>query len=320
MDLISLNDFGRTIVYRNDHGREFVEQTRTLHLDTVYNAMNFHLIDLDHSGHPAVYITELSKLTHRVRYPKPAHGTRVKFDHLDNMRALVVNKLLRRVPDGAFEDVHDIYIEPAQLGWAWDASTFDYENDGDLDLLVLNGTEGTPTESAVKQDDVVKNHEFLTQHANQKNVCFLSQDGYFYDVSSQCELAYRGNSRGSAWFDFDHDGDLDVAVNDYDGPGRIFENLQKSGHHWIRFQLVGTRSNRNAVGARVEIRFGKGRKHFSQVVSGKGFLSQNPMTLHFGTGTSSSIDELVIIWPGGTQQTLKDLPTGKTHVIRESVR
>ena len=141
-DLVSLNDFGQTIAYRNDGGKRFLEETRTLHLDVVHNAMNFQLVDLEHNGHPAMYVTEISKLTHRVRYPKPVQGTQIKFAHLDNLRALVVNKLLRRLPSGAFEDVHDIHIEPAQLGWAWDASVFDYENDGDLDLLVLNGTEG----------------------------------------------------------------------------------------------------------------------------------------------------------------------------------
>ena len=317
MDLISLNDFGRTIAYRNDGGKRFVEETRPLHLDTVYNAMNFHLIDLEHSGHPAVYITEISKLTHRVRYPKPAQGTKINFAHLDNMRALVVNKLLRRAPDGAFENVHSIHIEPAQLGWAWDASTFDYENDGDLDLLVLNGTEGTPQGPANEHEGVVKGHEFLTQHADQNNVCFLSQAGYFYDVSGKCELAYKGNSRGSAWFDFDNDGDLDVAINDYDDPGRIFENVQATGNQWIRIHLEGTQSNRAAIGARVEIRFGDGQKRFSQVVSGKGFLSQNPMTLHFGLGKTKEVEAVIITWPMGLQQTLKKLPAGKTHIIRE---
>ena len=317
MDLISLNDFGRTIVYRNDGGKRFVEETRTLHLDTVYNAMNFHLIDLEQNGHPAVYVTEISKLTHRVRYPKPVQGTKVKFDHLDNMRALVVNKLLRRVPSGAFENVHDIHIEPAQLGWAWDASTFDYENDGDLDLLVLNGTEGTLPSSGTKDEKVIKSHEFLTRHANQNNVCFLSQARYFYNVSDKCELAYKGNSRGSAWFDFDNDGDMDVAISDYDDPGRIFENVQDAGNHWIRFQLVGTQSNHDAIGARVEIQFGDGQKRFSQVVSGKGFLSQNPMVLHFGLGKTTEVDTGIITWPTGLQQTLKRLPAGKTHIIHE---
>ena len=313
MDLISLNDFGQSIAYRNDGGKGFIKETRALHLDVVYNAMNFHLMDLEQTGHPAVYITEISKLTHRVRYPKPTTGTQIKFDHLDNMRALVLNKLLRRLPNGAFEDVHDIHIEPAELGWAWDASTFDYENDGDLDLLVLNGTEGNPPEPAVKTKGSAEGREFMTRHARQKNVCFLSQDRYFYDVSPKCELAYEGNSRGSAWFDFDNDGDLDVAISDYHGPGRIFENVQASGNHWIGLKLKGAKGNRDAIGARVGVRFGN-EKRFSQVVSGKGFLSQNPMSLHFGLGKVDKVDEVLITWPGDKESTPVDLNKQKLQV------
>jgi hypothetical protein len=300
MDLISLNDFGQSIAYHNEAGKHFAEGTRTLHLDTVYNAMNFQLIDLEQNGDPAVYITEISKLTHRVRYPVPKQGTSIRFEHLENMRALVVNKLLRRRPDGTFENVHDIHIEPAQLGWAWDASTFDYENDGDLDLLVLNGTVGKPEAGAISTQ-----HDYLSRHAMQNNVCFLSQDRYFYDVSTKCELSYRGNSRSSAWFDFDNDGDIDVALNDYKGRGRIYENLQATGNHWLRLRLRGTRANRNAIGARVEVRYG-GQKRFDQVVSGKGFLSQNPMSLHFGLGQADKVDKVLITWPGETDPTPVD--------------
>ena len=319
-DLISLNDFGQTLVFRNDEGKRFVEETRTLHMDVVHNAMNFHLIDLEHNGHPAVYVTEISKLTHRVRYPKPVQGTQIKFAHLDNMRALVVNKLLRRLPSGAFEDVHDIHIEPAQLGWAWDASTFDYENDGDLDLLVLNGTEGSKFGAPAPSERHRQGREFITQYADQKNVCFLSDTGYFYDVSKHCELAYAGNSRGSAWFDFDNDGDLDVAVSDYHGPARVFENTQAKAHHWIRLRLEGAGGNRNAVGARVAIRYGatdSPERRFDQVVCGKGFLSQNPYPIHFGLGPHPEVAEVTIIWPDGRKQQLTQLAAGQVHHIRQ---
>ena len=315
MDLISLNDFGRTIAYRNLDGKKFEEETRVLHLDTVYNAMNFHLIDLEHTGHPAMYVTEISKLTHRVRYPKPVTGTKIRFRHLEEMRTLVVNKLLRRSSTGTFENVHDIHIEPAQLGWAWDASTFDYENDGDLDLLVLNGTVGMPEAGPVQSQK-----DYLSRHAMQNNVFFLSQNKYFYDVSPKSVLAYKGNSRGSAWFDFDNDGDIDCAINDYHGPGRIFENTQKLGNRWVRLELEGTAANRNAVGARVEIQYGNAaqpQRRFSQVVSGKGFISQDPMALHFGLGGRDKVSRAIITWPGGKKQTLENLAAGQVHRIKQ---
>ena len=309
VDLMSLNDFGQTMAYRNVGGKKFVEETRTLHLDTVHDAMNFSLLDLNHSGQLAVYISQIAKLTHRVRYLKPTAETKVKFDSANNLRTLVVNKLLQRVPSGAFEDVHGIYIEPAPLGWAWGASVTDYQNDGHLDMLILNGTE-------TKKFGSSATHELMEKHGNQRNVFFLSRKGYFYDVSPHCELAFTGNSRGSAWVDLDNDGDLDVIISNYQGPARVFENLQTTKHQWIRFKLEGTRSNRNAIDARVEVRFG-GQKRFDQVVSGKGFLSQNPMALHFGLGEAKQVEKVIVTWPTGKNTEHGPFAAGRLHRITE---
>ena len=320
MDLFSLNDFGSSIVYRNINGERFVGASRDLHLDATYNAMNFTLLDIDHTGRPAIYVSQIMKLMHRQRYRKPTEKTEIVFsaENLQNLRALVTNRLYRMHHDSVYEDVHDTRLEPADLGWAWDASAFDYENDGDLDLLVLNGTESSiPRLKDEYREGHLGGRVFLAQYANEKNVCFFSEEGYFYDVSKHCPMAYEGNSRGSTFFDFDGDGDLDVAINNYNAPARIFENLQHSDHAWIRFKLEGTRSNRSAVGARVEIRIGDQRR-FDQVVSGSGFLSQNPMTLHFGLGTARQVDKVIITWPSGAIQELADLPVNQTHQIRES--
>jgi len=321
LDLCSLNDFGASLVYRNVEGQRFVEMSRALHLDATYNAMSYTLIDLDHSGQPSIYVSQMMKLVHRQRYRKPTEQTEIVFSakNLENLRVLVANRLYRPRPNGVYDDVHDRYLEPADLGWAWDASTWDYENDGDLDLLVLNGTESRIPSLASEERKIFKNQRaFLAQFANERNVCFVSENGYFYDVSDYCPLAYMGNSRGSAMFDLDGDGDLDVAINDYNGPAKIFENLQNSSNHWIRFKLVGTRSNRDAIGAKVEIWLGDQRR-FDQVVSGSGFLSQNPKTLHFGLGSAEQVDKIIVTWPSGQIQEQSDLAADRLHTIQESL-
>jgi hypothetical protein len=147
-------------------------------------------------------------------------------------------------------------------------------------------------------------------------VFYVSQDGYFYDVSKVCPLAYQGSSRGSAFFDYDGDGDLDVAINDYDSPAKIFQNNQQTANNWVRFQLEGTRSNRNAIGTRIEVRFAD-QLHYDQVVSGSGFLSQNPMALHFGVGQATLVDKVMVSWPSGLVQQVEDLEVNQTHQIRE---
>ena len=318
-DLFSLNDFGVSKVFHNIGGRKFEEVSRQLHLDATYNAMNFHLLDLDRSGHPAIYVTQIHKLTHRERYRKPEEGTKLRFENLGNLRALVANTLYQRRPDGTYANVHDIYIEPADLGWAWDASTFDYENDGDEELLVLNGTEDKskiPTIPNEQRPSFKGGRDFLSKYDGQTNVCFFSEGRYFYDVSKESPLCYPSNARGSAMFDFDNDGDIDVLITEYNGPARIFENKQPGVNQWLRLKLQGTRSNRDAVGARVELR-ASGQKFFTQVVSRKGFLSQNPHALHFGLGAAQQADQVIITWPSGEKQTLGPLPAGQLHLIRE---
>ena len=319
LDLFSLNDFGASLVFRNVHGRGFDEVSHSLHLDATYNAMSFTLMDLEHDGHLSIYITQIIKLMHRQRYIKPTEETQVVFGqrNLENLRTLYGNRIYTMRRDGRYKDVHETRVEPADYGWAWDASTLDYENDGDLDLLVLNGTDNRiPVRKGETPESYMGGREFVALYASQKNLFYLSEDGYFYDVSDHCPICYVGNSRSSAFFDFDSDGDLDVAINDYEKPARIFENRQQSGNRWVRLALEGVKSNRNAVGARVRITFGD-QVRYGQVVSGSGFLSQNPMTLHFGLGSAHQIDEAVIIWPSGFTQKLNGLAANRTHHVRE---
>ncbi|MBI4602111.1 MAG: CRTAC1 family protein, partial [Planctomycetes bacterium] len=302
LDLFSLDDFGPSYLFRNVGGRRFEDVTERVRVDGTFNAMNFALLDIEGDGHFAVYITQIMR---RPRQPG------------DDLRRLVTNKLYARRPDGTYEDVHDRWIEPADLGWAWYAGALDYENDGDLDLLVLNGTEDSvPGTQGPASDRHAEGRMLVLRHAQQRNAFYASEDGYFYDVSAKCPVAFAGNSRGAAVFDLEGDGDLDVAVNDYEGPARVFENVQASGSSWVRLRLEGTRSNRSAIGARVAVFFGGQARH-EQVVSATGFLSQSPQTLHFGLGKAALVDRAVIVWPSGRVQEVRDLPANQVHHVRE---
>ena len=327
-DLFSMNDFGISRVYRNlgnRAGRRFEEVSSQMGFNLPVNAMNFHLMDLDHSGRLAVYITQIHKHVEGVRYVQPTANTPIRFEQLHTMRALVENILFQAGDNHYFHNVHHIWVDPGNFGWAWDASTFDYENDGDEDLLVLNGTEGkVPGRAGEQRPLFQEGRTFISQHADQKNAMTIFEKGYFYDVSEQCELSFAGNSRGSAFIDFDGDGDLDVAISNYHGPARFFENVQREKNQWIQLRLQGgwspdnpKGSNRDAIGARVEIRY-RNQRRFAEVVSGKGFLSQNPANLHYGLGTAEQVDEVKIIWPSGHVDTHKNLAAGKTHLLRES--
>ena len=314
MDLFSLNDFGASKLYRNLEGKSFEEISAGMHIDDMYNAMNFTLMDLNHNGDLSVYISQIMKLVHRQRYRRPTEQTTVVFDPniIQNMRIIVNNCLITPLEDHSrFSDQHNIVIEPAELGWSWGITAYDYENDSDIDLLVANGTE--PETPRFWKDS--KN--YIAIFKDEANVCYAQADGYLYDVSSINPIAFKGNSRCAMTMDFDGDGDQDVFLANYDSPAQVWENLQENDNQWIRLKLTGTKSNRNAIGARVELRFAD-KNRFAQVVSRDGFLSQSSYELHFGLGESKLVDEAIIHWPSGVVQTVKDLAAGELHEITES--
>ncbi len=115
--------------------------------------------------------------------------------------------------------------------------------------------------------------------------------------------------------DFDGDGFLDLLVANYDQSPALLRN-SGNNNHWLKIRLVGTRSNRDGIGARLVLKAG-GREQIREVHSGTSFLSQNSLIAHFGLGKSRSVDQLVIKWPSGVVQTLTNLPVDREITATE---
>ena len=123
------------------------------------------------------------------------------------------------------------------------------------------------------------------------------------------------DGRGLAILDADQDGTLDLLLRNFLSPAGLLQN-RGDPRHWVSFELEGTRSNRDAVGARVRIRTGA-RWQTRVVTSGSGYLSSSSLRQHFGIGNATLVDEVLIDWPSGERSELRDLEVDRLHRLRE---
>ena len=128
-------------------------------------------------------------------------------------------------------------------------------------------------------------------------------------------LAIENSSRGAAFGDYDNDGDIDVLVVNMDDRPSLLRN-DSDGGHWITLRLVGVRSNRDGIGAKVTASAG-GRRQVMIVHSGGSYLSHNDMRMHFGLGATATVDQIEIRWPSGQVETLSGLAADRFYVAQE---
>ena len=176
---------------------------------------------------------------------------------------------------------------------------FDYDLDGHLDLLTANG-HIEPDISKVHPDQSYAQPPQLFWNTGRG----AGPDGFKLVPAATCgaELYEPMVGRGSACADIDKDGDLDFVIAQANGAPRLFRNNQELGHHWVRVKLIGTKSNRDAIGSWVRVRVGN-RVFAQQVMPARGYLSQSELPVTIGLGRAERIDDVQVVWPDGTRQT-----------------
>ena len=221
---------------------------------------------------------------------------------------------------GYFDDVSDEagITQPTKEVLSFGGGFFDYDNDGWLDLFIGNGHVYPEIEQI--SDTLYKQHNSLFHNETQ---------GKFNEVSSLGGLNSlpRRAARGVAFADFDNDGFVDVLIANNGDPPTLLHNNALHKNHFVNFKLVGTKSNRDALGARIKITTG-GLNQIREIVSGGSYLSQSDLRANFGVGDATIISKVDVVWPSGAHQTFQDLPAdhfyqideGRSHMSEQGIK
>ncbi len=219
------------------------------------------------------------------------------------------NTLYHNTADGALVDFTNIagLGEVSFLKLAFGTKFFDANNDGALDLFIANG-HLYPTESDA------------LEYAQTDQFFLNTGEGGFVDASEQSgeHFSVRMVGRGAAFGDYDNDGDTDIFVVNLNQEGVLLRNEGGNEHNWLAIKTVGVTSNRDGIGARVEVVAGS-RSQIKEVQAGSSYLSGHDLRLIFGLGTEIEAETVKITWPSGAEQTLMDVEANQLLIITEKV-
>jgi len=190
----------------------------------------------------------------------------------------------------------------------WGVGLVDFDNDTWPDLFYVTG-HVYPEVELSNPDYPYKGPRVLFRNLG---------NGKFINVTDQCGagLVSPHSSRGCAFGDFDNDGDMDVLIMNMNEPPSLLRADVKSNHHWLKVKLIGTESNRTAIGARVRVKAG-GRLQAQQVESQSSYYSVNDLRLHFGMGPATKAEFVEVRWPNGKAEIIRDVSADQLIYIKE---
>ena len=315
-DLFLANDYGIPQLYLNQNGKRFVEAGRETGVAlTPKSGMNAAFGDIFNDGRLSIYKTNISEPGVLVQandlwVPKNKSKTDGKLEYEDLASSLGVDL----------------------GGWSWGAQFGDLNNDGTLDLYLTNGYVSAGERSSYWYDFAViaTGHSAIIADAKnwpamrgrslsgyqRKRVWSNDGLGRFTDVAQVVGATDTYDGRAVALADLSNTGALDVIVANQRSPLLIYKNHVQPGRHWIAFELEGRASNRSAIGARLELRW-NGQMQAQEVSGGSGFSAQNDRRLHYGLGTSTKVEGVVVRWPSGARQTINNPKIDAVNRISE---
>lgn len=315
-DLFVANDYGFDQFYLNEGGKGFrrVTEKSLGHIRSRFS-MSAEVGDIDNDGTLDLYVSNASK-------PGLMRGFNSLWTGVGGSKGIP-----------RFEDrARSLGVD--KCGWSWGAKFADFDKDGALDLFVVNGRSGKePTDYWYKLAFSLYVPQELRQFGafnlpfrdtdtvapGQRNCVFRNVGGEFIDVTDSVGVTDELNGRSLAVFDFDNDGAEDIVITNIGASPILYKGVRNNGNSWIGFQLEGTRSNRNAIGARIELVTSSGRKSLREVFPGNGYLAQSSRRVLFGVPAGESVSEIRIRWPSGKWQPVSRFRLNAYNFVKEAL-
>jgi hypothetical protein len=325
-DLYVANDYwGGDYLYRNNGDGTFTDVAKTAFGHTPWSSMGSDSADIDGDGRLDLLATDMSGTTHESR--------QVALGDMESRGWFLEHPEPRQYPRNALylNTGTERFLEAAHLAgladtdWTWSVLFDDLDLDGRVDLFVTNGmtrdfTNADLNDAArrVAKEGTPEFFRFWREQdfRRDRNLAFRNLgDLRFEEVGAAWGLDHLGVSFGAATSDLDRDGDLDLVVNNMDGPAAVYRNRAAGGSR-LRVRLRGTISNRDGLGSLIAVETAA-RKQVRYVTLARGWTSSVEPIAHFGLGGAERVDRLTVRWPSGHEQVFENLDAGRLYTITE---
>jgi ASPIC and UnbV/FG-GAP-like repeat len=339
-DIFVTNDFNSNdLLYINNHDGTFTDKAATYFKHTSANGMGQDVIDINNDGLSDVVELDMNPednyrkkmMLGSNNYQLYLNSDLYGYQYQYVRNTLQLNQGPRvnsndSIGDPIFSDI-GFFSGISQTDWSWCPLVADFDNDGYRDIIITNGYPRDVTDhdfiSFRMRSSQIASKQFTLSQIPQvklhKYAFHNNGDLSFNDVSAKWGLNTPTFSNGAAYADLDNDGDMDMIVNNINDEASIYENTSantKNPSNYLAVKLHGDSSNLNGLGAWVELYYG-GKQQVYEQSPYRGYLSTMQIEPHFGLGSVSTIDSLVIKWPDGTKQVLQHVAVDRTITVNK---
>ena len=341
-DIFVSNDYAdNDYIFINQKDGTFKDEVKSLTNHLSLFSMGADIADINNDGYEDIYVTEMLPENYkRSKVSMPRMDVEGYWAIVDSgfQKQYMHNALHLNQGNGFFSDVSQL-AGVAKTEWSWATLLSDFDNDGNRDIYVANGYRRDLFDGDIlkKQDAYVnanmhkyssgeemfkkgfKDYIEIYNPIKVKNYLFKNKgDLKFENVSDAWGLTDSTFSNGAAIADFDNDGDIDLVINNLDQEALLYENATDKKNNYIRIKLEGPEKNPDGIGAKVSLYYDGKMRQFFQQKTVRGYLSCNEPVVHFGLGQTAKVDSIVIKWPDGKENCLKEITSNQ--VIKASYK